>query len=98
MRGKDNKDNKDYIDSVDNKDKAREHLSPETSTLPAPQSPQLACQDCLAAEGQDAGRGGRENCDARESERVRDVMARTGSGCGVKEKPLAAGKEEGAGG
>ena len=73
-------------------------LSPETSTLPAPQSPLLACQECLAAAEQDAGRGGRASCDARESGRGRGVMATTGSGCGAKERPLAAGRGEEAGG
>ena len=73
-------------------------LSPETSTLPAPQSPLLACQEEYPAAEQDAERGGKVNCDERESERGKGVMATTGWDCGVTEMPWAAGKGEGAGG
>ena len=82
-----------------NKDKADgRDLLPETSTLPAPQSPLLAPQEEWPAAGQDAGRGGKASCDERVSERGRGVTATTGWGCGVKVRPLAAGKGEVAGG
>ena len=48
--------------------------------------------------GQDAGMGGKVSCDERENERGRDVMAKIGLDCGGKERPLVAGKGEGAGG
>ena len=68
--------------------------------MPTPLSPPLAYQELeCSAVGQDAaGRGEKGSCDERENERERDVMATTGWGCGVTERPLVAGKGEEAGG
>ena len=51
----------------------------------------------FAPVGQDAERDGKVSCDEREILKGRDVMAMTGLDCGERERPLVAGKGEGAG-